>query len=215
MEYGNGTIGDMGVHMLDVARWMLGLGWPVSISSSGGILVNKEGKANISDTQSAVFDYGNLQVVWQHRHYGDPPDPQYYWGATFYGDKGTLKAGVRSYDFIPKGNGQKVHREAVLELDQYPEDRTEKGIEDYAAPGNRGNMRDFMSCVASRGRPVSDIEEGHISSSSCILANVSMKLGRSLRYDSRTGQVPGDAEANALLRRPYRAPWTHPEPGTV
>jgi hypothetical protein len=76
-------------------------------------------------------------------------------------------------------------------------------------------MQDFMSCVASRGRPISDIEEGYISSASCILANVSMKLGRSLRWDNRAGQVAGDAEANALLRRPYRAPWTHPEPGAV
>ena len=215
MEYGNGIVGDMGVHMLDLARWMLGLGWPASISSSGGILVDKESKANTSDTQTAVFDYGSLQVVWQHRSWGDPPDPQYFWGATFYGDKGTLKASVNCYDFIPKGNGQRVHRDVTLELDQYPEDRTEKGIETFAAPANRANMRDFISCVASRGRPVSDIEEGYISSASCILANVSMKLKRSLRWDSQAGQVIGDAEANALLRRPYRAPWTHPESGAV
>jgi predicted dehydrogenase len=215
MEYGNGIVGDMGVHMLDMTRWMLGLGWPISISSCGGILADKAGKANTSDTQTAVFDYGNLQVVWQHRCWGDPPDPQYYWGATFYGDKGTLKAGVNSYDFIPKDHSPRLHREVTLELDQFPEDRSEQGIEIFAAPANRGNMRDFMSCVATRGRPVSDIEEGYISSASCILANVSMKLGRSLRWDSQAGQVAGDPEANALLRRPYRAPWTHPEPGAV
>jgi len=215
MEYSNGIIGDMGVHMLDLTRWMLGLGWPISISSSGGILVDKDGKADTADTQTAVFDYGSLQVVWQHRSWGDPPDPQYYWGATFYGDKGTLKASVNCYDFIPKGRGPHVHRDVTLELDQFPDDRTEPGIETFAAPANRANMRDFMSCVASRGRPISDIEEGLISSASCILANVSMKLGRSLRWDSKAGQVAGDAEANALLRRPYRAPWTHPESGAV
>jgi hypothetical protein len=76
-------------------------------------------------------------------------------------------------------------------------------------------MRDFHVRVATRGRPVADIEEGHISTASCILANMSMKLGRSLRWDSQAGQVIGDAEANALLRRPYRAPWTHPEPGAA
>jgi predicted dehydrogenase len=216
MEYGNGIIGDMGVHMLDLTRYTLGLGWPISISSSGGILVDKGGKADRPDTQTAVFDYGDLQVVWQHRTWGDPPDPDYYWGTTFYGDKGTLKIGMTSYDFIPKGRGvQKIHRDVTLELDQYPDDRTEPGIETFAAPGNRANMRDFMSCVASRGRPISDIEEGYISSASCILANMSMKLGRSLKWDSQAGQVVGDAEANALLRRPYRAPWTHPESGAV
>lgn len=215
MEYCNGIIGDMGVHMLDLTRWMLGLGWPISISSSGGIYVDKDSTADTTDTQTAVFDFGNLQVVWQHRSWGDPPDPQYYWGTTLYGDKGRLKASVNCYDFVPKGRGQKIHRDAVLELDQFPEDRTEPGIETFAAPGNRGNMRDFMNCVASRERPISDIEEGYISSASCILANVSMKLGRSLKWDSKAGQVAGDPEANALLRRPYRGPWVHPEPGVV
>src|SRR6476659_5284820 len=67
MEYGNGIVGDMCVHMLDMVRWMLDLGWPKRIESSGGILVEKNSKANISDTQTATFDYGDLQVVWQHR----------------------------------------------------------------------------------------------------------------------------------------------------
>jgi hypothetical protein len=62
---------------------------------------------------------------------------------------------------------------------------------------------------------VADIEEGYISTACCILANLSLKLGRSLRWDSQAGQVAGDAEANSLLRRPYRAPWRHPEPGAV
>jgi len=103
----------------------------------------------------------------------------------------------------------------TFEYDRYPEDRTEKDLENFAASANRGNMRDFMSCVASRGRPVADIEEGYISTASCILANVSMKLGRSLRWDGQAGQVVGDAEANHLLRRPYRAPWIHPVPEAV
>ena len=52
MEYGNGIVGDMCVHMLDTVRWMLDLGWPQQISSQGGIYVQKDGKSNISDTQS-------------------------------------------------------------------------------------------------------------------------------------------------------------------
>jgi hypothetical protein len=65
--------------------------------------------------------------------------------------------------------------------------------------------------VQTRGRPIADIEEGHISTASCILANLSMKLGRTLNWDSQSQQVIGDAEANGLLRRPYRQPWIHPE----
>jgi hypothetical protein len=127
-----------------------------------------------------------------------------------------LKASVYSYDFIPAGDGgQPIHRDVTYELDQYPEDRTEKDIEKHCAPATRGHMRDFLSCIASRGRPVADIAQGHASTASCILANLSMKLGRSLQWDSVAGQVVGDQEANALLRRPYRAPWIHPEPAAL
>jgi predicted dehydrogenase len=57
MEYGNGIVGDMCVHMLDTAQWMLDLGWPKRITSTGGIYVQKDGKSNISDTQTATFEY--------------------------------------------------------------------------------------------------------------------------------------------------------------
>ena len=92
MEYGNGIVGDMCVHMLDMVRWLLDLGWPKRISSSGGTFVDKTSRANITDTQTATFDYGDLQIVWKHRAWGEMPDAKYPWSATLYGDKGTLKA---------------------------------------------------------------------------------------------------------------------------
>jgi hypothetical protein len=62
---------------------------------------------------------------------------------------------------------------------------------------------------------VADIEQGYISTTACILANMSMKLGRSLTWDGAAGKVVGDDEANRLLQRPYRAPWVHPEPDKI
>jgi predicted dehydrogenase len=215
MEYGNGIVGDMCVHMLDMVRWMLGLGWPRSVSSSGGILVDKASKANITDTQTATFDFGDLKIVWNHRTWGRSPDPDYPWGATFYGDKGTLRASVMGYDFVPEGGGAPVHKDVTYELEQYPEDKTEKDLEKHVAPAIRGHMKDLLSAIATRGRPVADIEQGHISSASCILANLSMRLGRTLVWNADKGEVVGDPEANALLRRPYRAPWVHPDPAKV
>ena len=76
----------------------------------------------------------------------------------------------------------------------------------------RGHMLNFLECIESREKPVSDIEEGHISTASCILANIAMKLGRTLNWDANTHTVIGDEEATRLLRREYRAPWVHPEP---
>jgi predicted dehydrogenase len=210
MEYGNGIMGDMCVHMLDMVRWMLDLGWPTTIDSTGGILVDKKSKANIADTQTATFDYPNIKIVWTHRSWGDAPDPQYPWGATLYGDKGTLKASVMSYDFIPHGGGEKIHKDVTYEFEQYPEDRTEKDLERHVAPAIRGHMKDLLANIQSRGRPVADIEQGYISTASCILANLSMKLGRSLKWDPVKQMVIGDSEANKLLKRPYRSPWVHP-----
>jgi predicted dehydrogenase len=210
MEYGNGIMGDMCIHMLDMVRWMMSLGWPTRIASTGGIFVGKSSKANIADTQTATFDFDDLRIVWQHRTYGDPPDPKYPWGATLYGDKGTLKVSVNSYDFTPVGKGQPVHRDVTYELEQYPEDKTEKDLERHVAPAIRGHMKNFLAAIDSRGKPVADIEEGHISTASCILANLAMQTGRTLKWDASSQRVMHDDEANHLLTRPYRAPWKHP-----
>jgi predicted dehydrogenase len=221
MEYSNGIIGDMGVHMLDMVRWMLDLGWPKRIDSSGGILVDKKSKANISDTQVATFDFGDIPVVWTHRTWGAAPDPDYAWSAIIYGDKGTLKANVFKYEFIPEGgkaetqNLASLQGKALYEYDKYPEDETEKDLERHVASALRGHWRNFLNMVDTRGRPVSDIEEGCISAASCIMANMSCKLGRTLVWDAEKGQVVGDKEANKLLARPYRSPWVHPEPKNV
>jgi predicted dehydrogenase len=212
MEYGNGIVGDMCVHMLDMVRWMLGLGWPRRISSSGGILVNRGSQANITDTQTASFDFGDLTVTWQHRSWGAPVDPDYPWGATLYGDRGTLRASVNRYDFTPVGRGQRQSGTAVFEYQRYPEDETERDLERHVASAIRGHWRDFLGAVGTRGRPVADIEEGHISSASCILANLALQLNRTLTWDRQRQRVENDDEANRLLRRAYRRPWVHPEP---
>jgi predicted dehydrogenase len=212
MEYGNGIVGDMCVHMLDTARWMLGVGWPKRISSMGGIFVDKGGKSNISDTQNVTFEYDDLTMVWQHRTWGTPADPKYPWALTLYGDKGTLRASVMSYDFTPEGKGEALHKDCVYEREKYPEDVTEKDIELHAAPATRQHMLDFLNAIERRSRPVADIEQGHISTASCILGNLSMKLdGRPLVYDPVKKHIVGDSAANKLLRRHYRASYHHPE----
>jgi len=214
MEYSNGIVGDMCIHMYDMVRWMLDLGWPRSVSSSGGIYVTRDGKGNISDTQTAIFRHDGLDVVWTHRTWGPPPDPKYTWAAFFYGEKGVLKASVFSYDFIPS-DGQPVHRDVTYELEQYPEDKTEERLERHVAPAIRYHMMDLLSAIDNQRLPVADIEQGHISTASCILANLSMQTHRTLHWDEAAGRIRGDEEANRLLARPYRAPWVHPDPATV
>ena len=215
-EYGNGIMGDMCIHMFDTVRWMLKLGWPKRITSTGGIYVQKEGKSNISDTQSALFEYEGLNCAWQHRSWGTPVNPDYPWSFTLYGDKGTLWASTMKYDFMAQGKeGQKIHKDVVYEKEKYPEDLKEERIELNAAPATRLHMLDFLNAIENGGRPVADIEEGHISTASCLLANVSMKTGRPIVYDPQKRQIVGDREANGLLARPYRQPYVHPDPNRV
>jgi predicted dehydrogenase len=215
MEYGNGIVGDMCVHMLDTARWLLKLGWPKKITSTGGIYLQKEGKSNIADTQIATFEFDELNCVWQHRSWGTAPDPDYPWALFIYGENGTLKASTMRYDFIPQGKGEKIHKDVVYEKEKYPEDLKEDRIELNAAPATRLHMLDFIAAIENKNRPIADIEEGHISTASCIIANLSMKLNRPLSYDPIKKEFIGDTEANALLARQYRSPWIHPDYRTI
>ncbi|MEW2920596.1 Gfo/Idh/MocA family oxidoreductase [Muricauda sp. ANG21] len=210
MEYGNGIVGDMCVHMLDTVRWMLGLGWPKKVSSTGGIYVQKDSIANISDTQTAVFEFGELNCIWQHRSWGTPPDPEYPWAFFIYGDKGTLKGSVHKYEFIPNGGGETIKKEAVYEREEYPEDLKEKDIELHTAPATRAHMLDLLAAIENDTLPVADVEEGHISTASCIMANLAMDLQRPLIYNPEKRIIVDDLEATSLLKRQYRGPWQHP-----
>jgi len=216
MEYGNGIMGDMCIHMFDAVRWMLNLGWPKRISSTGGIYNDKTGKSNIADTQTAIFEYEEMNCIWQHRSWGTPADPEYPWSFKIFGEKGTLCGSTMKYDFIPDGKGEKIHGDVLFEKEKYPEDLKEPAIELNAVPATRLHMLNFLEAIDKGIKPVADIEQGHISTASCILANISMQLkGRPLIYDPIKRELVGDAEATKLLQRKYRSPWIHPLPENV
>jgi predicted dehydrogenase len=215
-EFSNGQTGDLCVHLFDLVRYYFDLGWPKSISATGGTLMrDKNSNINVHDTQTALFDYDGMQVVWNQRNWGANPEPDYPWGVTLYGDQGTLKISVWQYDFIPKNGGEAERRKAVEEREQYPEDVAHKETELFAAAATRAHMRDFLAARKAGERPVADIEQGHISSACCIMANLSMELGRGLVWDSQSQRVVDDDEANARLARDYRGDWVHPTPENV
>lgn len=114
------------------------------------------------------------------------------------------------YDFIPVGDGDAIHKDVIYEREKYPEDLTEERIELNAAPATRHHMLDFLAAIENGTRPVADIEEGHISTASCIIANLAMKTKRPLVYDPTKKIIVDDEEATALLKRAYRGPWEHP-----
>ena len=65
-------------------------------------------------------------------------------------------------DFTPNGKGGAIHRDVTYELDQYPEDKTEQALEKHVAPAIRGHMKDLLSCIGTRGKPVADAGEPNL-----------------------------------------------------
>lgn len=218
MDYGSGQIGDLGVHMLDITRWMLGLGWPLSVRSTGGIYVDKMSSADISDTQRSVFHYPDLDVSWEHRTWGASPIPSRHWtdqwGTRLIGKNGSLNLTLLGYEFTPADGGPREGFNLFSKTGNLENVDLDSKL-DYLAEGETRHCLDFMQARETRDRPVADIEEGHISTACCELANLAQVLGRPLSYDPKTRTIPGDTEATRLLARAYRSPWVHPDPATV
>jgi predicted dehydrogenase len=205
-EFGNGILGDMGVHMLDTVRWFMDLRYPRRISSTGGVFVQRGGRPNITDTQTVTYDYPDCTVIWEHRSYGRSDQPNVGWGASFYGERGTLQFTLDGWDFFPQAkDGKPFHEDAQRE--KVPDERLEPP---NVAPAGRAHWRNFLESVRNRKPPIADIEEGHISTALCCLGNVSQQTGRSITWDADKERCVGDEPANGLLRREYRKPWVYP-----
>ena len=120
-------------------------------------------------------------------------------GCYFYGSKGTFHMGWRDgWTFYPANAREKVAHEAA-QL-QEPDGHNIKLL-----------WADFLKAIENGTSPVADIERAHRATTAVLLAMLSMKIGRSVAWDGQKEQIPGDAEANALLSRPYRGPWTYPQ----
>ena len=146
MEYGNGIVGDMCIHMLDMVRWMCDLGWPRRVASDRRHSGAKgEQVEHLRHADRDVRLPASSRSSGTHRTYGAAADPEYPWGATIYGDKGTLKLSVYKYEFFPVGQAQaQAQRTSLFEYDKYPEDKTEKDLERHVASAIREHMRDFL-----------------------------------------------------------------------
>ena len=207
--FGNGYMGDIGVHFVDLCRWLLGLEWPQTIASSGGALVDRSSAASVPDTQVATFMYDDLVMTWTNRHWGRAPDPP--WGASIHGENGTLLIHSVGYSYSPRDAGAEGFGASLeMERGRFAGDDASPERDRHLMVLTRHNMRDFLAAIAEERPPASSMREGAISTATCALANIAMKLGRTLRWDSAARRVVGDDDANAMLARPYRAPWRRP-----
>lgn len=187
-DYGTGELGNWGAHMLDIARWGLGLDYPLRATASGGKLPLPQDCRETPDTQIVVYDYPGCTLLWEHRIYSQRSYQGMTYGAEFLGTEGTLLVD-RDCWTLYQPDGKTV--------------RAERGTSDQ----HGAHLRDFLACVRSGERPHADVEEGHITAVLCHLGNLSLRLGRSLMLNPATERFDNDAEANAMLTRDYRAPW--------
>ena len=238
-DFGNGDIGNQGVHQMDIARWMIpGAILPKSVVCLGGRFGYTD-QGQTTNTQVALMDFGESTLIFEVR--GLPSSPYYGEGI---GNLLHFEAGVLSGSnkFYPKGSDQPVD---VVR------------VEASRGPGD-GHFENFIAAMRSRKTSDlnADILEGHFSAALCHLANISYRLGkdvaftggakpfgkdkdanesfarmeehlqkgnnlkleetqyrmgRLLTFDAKAEQFVNDNEANALLTRAYRSPFSVPE----
>ncbi|MHC4461826.1 MAG: Gfo/Idh/MocA family oxidoreductase [Planctomycetota bacterium] len=182
-DYGTGDTGNDGVHQIDIARWGLGVELPNAVTCSGGQLWYDDDHET-PDTQVATFEYEDVYLMYEMRLWTPYSHEGHDNGNIFYGDNGKMSIGRSGWQVTFK-DGKK------------------------GPGGNRGggsHTGNFLKAV--RSRKVSDlnadVEVGHCSAALCHMANIAMRIGRRLRFDTKRERFIDDAEANAYLTKRYR-----------
>jgi len=186
-DYAGGKITDWGTHLIDIIHWATGADAPLAVAASGGKYAVKDNRET-PDTMEAVYDYPGFTLVYSYRGCnGRPLDGRGY-GMQFHGTNGTLFVDREGFEVVP----EEGRMEAV----------SSGGSEQHEP-----HVRNFLDCVKSRARPISDIEIAHRSTTAPHLGNIALLTGRKIHWDRDQEQILDDPAANRLLSRPYRAPW--------
>ena len=189
-DFGNGELGNNGIHLVDIARWGMQKRLPVKIYSTGGRFGYKD-QAQTPNTQNVtwMFEDGS-QIVGQLRGLYTAETM----GWDFWGSKGHMRL-----------NGD---REIIITMGR---NKTPEPAVEF--PKNLDHIENFCAAVKSRnqGSLLAEIEETHLSTAFCHLGNISYRLDREMKFDPAKGKFVNDAEGDQLLTRKYRAPYIVPE----
>ena len=192
-EYGNGDIGNQGIHELDMAQWGLGVGLPEEVTAMGGKFLWDDDKET-PEILTALCRYPrqNKMIEIAVRHWCTNREDGVDVGNIFYGSEGYMV--IRHYDAFETYLGRK----------------REPGPSGKQSGDHREN---FIRAVRSRRKEELNgpVETAHTSSALAHLANISFRLGRRLAFDPDGERFVGDEEADRLLRRRYRPPFVVPE----
>jgi len=194
-DYGNGDIGNQGVHQLDVARWGLGVKLPKRVTSASGMFIYDDDK-EVPNTITTAYEYPDdgphgKMLVFDTRPYYTNDEKGAKVGVLFYGSEG------------------------YLVIDSYSHYQTYLGEKEEEGPGRDeggDHYGNFIAAVRARDASMlnAECEEGHLSAALAHIGLASAKLGRSLEFDPEREKFVGDAEANQLITRVYRKPFVVP-----
>ncbi len=211
-DYSGGQTTNLATHDLDRAQYVLKTDAPTAIYSAGGRMC-LEDDGETPDVQDTLFTYPGFTLLYSFRETNGRSEGA---GIRFYGTKGTAALGESQYEIFPDMKNDPInliphfygHPPGGPEFtDTKPVPWIEPSKVETKEDPLILNKRDFLESIRTRKMPFCDIEVGHRVTSSCHLANISMRLGRAIRWDAAKEQVVGDKEANAMLLRPYRKPW--------
>ncbi|HZN33727.1 MAG TPA: Gfo/Idh/MocA family oxidoreductase [Pirellulaceae bacterium] len=185
-DYSGGQMTNFGAHHLDIAQWGLGMdaSGPVAIEGRGTFPKEKH-LCEVTDTCRITYTYASGVTVVLGQKQKDIPD-----SVTFIGDQGQVHVTRSKIEATPK--------ELVDSKFTTSDTRLEV---------SRNHYQNFLDCIASRAKPIADVEIGHRTATVCHLGNIAVRLGRKFAWDPAKEQITGDADAAAMLTRPYRAPW--------
>jgi len=186
-DYSGGFMLSWTIHHIDTVLWALQPGPPKTVMSMGGKYALKDNRET-PDTQDALIDFGSLYVQASVYHTSARPVEGSGYGIAFYGTNGTLRLLREGFHVFPE--------EGRIPPSQHD-----------GSPQDEPHVRNFLDCVKSRSLPDSPIQAGHLSAVPLHLANISFRLGRSVRWDPAKELIVGDADANRRICRTYRAPW--------
>jgi predicted dehydrogenase len=186
-HWGNGELGNNGVHALDVARWGLGVDYPIRVTSGGGKYRHDDDQET-PDTHMVTFNFaGGKSILWEGLSWSPYSPNGSGFGISFHGSEGTVVIDGNGYKLLDPGN---------------------KEIGVNAGRGGDGNhVANFLDCIRAGRRPHCDIEEGHKSTLLCHLGNIAHRVNRVLTTSEKNGHIIGDNEAMALWAREYRPGW--------
>jgi len=196
-DYAGGLMTDWGVHLLNIALWAMKADFPKRVASTGGKYAFDD-IAETPDTQTAIYDFGDYGLTWEHQAAGAGHGSEgREHGVAFYGLDATLIVDSAGWEVVP-GSAKKVPP------------LTKKATEDPEACRVR-LVGDFLECCRTRKPPAMNVEWGHRVTTVAHLGNLALRTGRSIEYDAANLRGLGNDAANDLITARYREPWVLPK----